>query len=52
MLTIEECRKLIDSEEQFSDEQIMEIRDSLYELATLAFEVREHETQLSQQTLS
>ena len=43
MLSIEECRKLIDDGEQYSDEQILEIRDSLYELARLALEVREHE---------
>ena len=38
MLSIEECRKLIDGNEEYSDEQIADIRDRLYALGQLAFD--------------
>lgn len=40
MLTIEECRaKLENNGEEYTNEQIINIRDSVYELALIAFEV-------------
>jgi len=39
MLSIEECRKLIDNDAELTDEQIVEIRASLYELADIALDV-------------
>lgn len=39
MLSIEQCRELIPDSANYSDEQILEIRDSLYETAQLAFDV-------------
>ena len=39
MLSIEECRKLIDNDSDLTDEQIVEIRNSLYELADIALDV-------------
>ncbi len=39
MLSIEECRKLIPNNEEYSDDQIIEIRKSLYDMAELALEV-------------
>jgi hypothetical protein len=39
MLSIEECRKLIDDSEKYTDEEIVEIRKDLYEMAELALEV-------------
>lgn len=38
MLSVEKCRQLIPDSENFSDEEITEIRESLYDLAQLAFE--------------
>lgn len=38
MLSIEECRKLIDDHEQYTDKQIEEIRDDFRILAELAWE--------------
>lgn len=38
MLSIEECRKLIDGSEEYSDKDIEEIRTTLYGLANLAFD--------------
>lgn len=35
MLSVQECRELIDDDEQYSDEQIIEIRDTLDQLATI-----------------
>lgn len=39
MLSIEQCRELIPDSDRYTDEQIAEIRKTLYELATLALEV-------------
>jgi hypothetical protein len=39
MLSIEECRALIPNNEDVSDEQIEELRKSMYELAKLALEI-------------
>lgn len=39
MLSIDECRKLIDGGEKYTDKEIEEIRDNLYGLANLAFDV-------------
>ena len=39
MLSIEECRKLIEKGGELSDQEIVEVRDSLYEMAQLALEV-------------
>ncbi len=38
MLSIEECRALIPDGDKLKDEQITELRDTLYELANLALE--------------
>lgn len=38
MLSIEECRKLIPDSEKFTDEEILDIKRRLYDLAELAFE--------------
>lgn len=38
MLSVEECRKLLDNEKDLTDEQVTEIRNSLYELAELALD--------------
>lgn len=38
MLTIEESRKLVDGDEEYSDEQIVKIKDDCYALGQLAFD--------------
>lgn len=38
MLNIEECRELIPGHEEYTDEQILSIRDDLHILAELALE--------------
>lgn len=38
MLTTEECRELITGHEEYTDEQILSIRDDLHILAELALE--------------
>ncbi|MFA6474235.1 MAG: hypothetical protein WCV85_05115 [Patescibacteria group bacterium] len=38
MLTIKQCRQIEPSLSELSDEEIVHLRDSMYELATLAFE--------------
>lgn len=38
MLSIEECRKLIDGGDNMSDEEIKEIRDELYKLADICWD--------------
>jgi len=38
MLSIEDCQKLIECDEEYSDEQIEEIRKTLYALGELALE--------------
>lgn len=38
MISIEECRKLIPREGEFTDEQIEEIRETLYGLAEISLE--------------
>jgi len=38
MLSVEECRKLIDGSEKYSDKEIEEIHEMLYGLANLAFD--------------
>lgn len=38
MLTIKKCRELIDGDKEYTDEQIDEIRTTLYGLAELALE--------------
>lgn len=38
MLTIEQCRALIPNNETYSDQQIEEIRSSLYEVAGIALD--------------
>lgn len=38
MLSIEKCRKLIPGREEYTDEQILSIRDELYELADIAIQ--------------
>ncbi len=43
MLSIVECRKLIQNGDEFTDKEIMEIRDTLYEIADIAFEKWMHE---------
>ncbi|QSH39352.1 hypothetical protein JXR01_03590 [Candidatus Kaiserbacteria bacterium] len=35
MLSIEKCRELIEDDEKYSDEQIIEIRDALDQLASI-----------------
>ena len=40
MLSIQKCRELIDNDEQYSDKQIEEIRNTLYGLAELAFDIQ------------
>jgi hypothetical protein len=42
MLSISECRKLIgETANDFSDNQVREIRDALYELASIALDAAE-----------
>jgi hypothetical protein len=42
MLSISECRKLIgETAKDLSDEQVTEIRDALYELASIALDAAE-----------
>lgn len=41
MLSIDECRKLIEGGEKYSDKEIAEIRDTLYGLADLALDTWE-----------
>lgn len=38
MLSIQECRELIPDQEKLTDDEILKIRDSLYELAEIALE--------------
>lgn len=38
MLSVEKCRQLIPDSENLPDEEITEIRESLYDLARIAFE--------------
>ncbi|MFA5942054.1 MAG: hypothetical protein WC798_00035 [Candidatus Paceibacterota bacterium] len=38
MLSIQQCRDLIDDSEKYSDEEIEKIRGTLYGLADLAFD--------------
>lgn len=38
MLSIEDCRKLIENDSELTDEQIVEIRDAMYNLADLALD--------------
>ena len=39
MLSIEECRRLIPDSNKYTDEQVAEIRNTLYGLGELALEV-------------
>ena len=39
MLSIEQCRELIDDNHDLSDEEILQLRKELYDMAQLAFEV-------------
>lgn len=39
MLSLEECRQLIDGGGQMTDEEMLELRANLYETAQLAFDV-------------
>jgi hypothetical protein len=41
-ISLEKCRELIPNHAEYTDEQILEIRDSLYELADLAFDVYQY----------
>lgn len=38
MLSVEECRKFIDGDEKYSDEEIAKIRDSCYGFVELVLE--------------
>jgi len=38
MLSIDKCRELVDDDEEYTDEQIIDIRKQLYDLAELAFD--------------
>ena len=38
MIPIETCRKLVPNSDKFADEEIVEIRETLYGLAELALE--------------
>lgn len=39
MISLDECRKLDSRLEKMSDEEVRKIRDSLYELGQLAFDI-------------
>lgn len=39
MLTVEQCRKLLSTEENISDTELESVRDELYAFAELAFEI-------------
>ena len=50
MLSVDECRKLIDNDEKYTDKEIEEIRATLYGLARLAFDVWEKERKGNKET--
>ena len=46
MLSLEECKKIINAGEmQFTDEEVIQIRDFLYELVQIAIEAKAYQRQ-------
>lgn len=39
MIPIDKCRELIENDEEYTDEEILKIRDTLEQLADLAFDM-------------